>query len=126
MSYSHQLTCRIAETSADTFSADSTEVGTVTLSDSPSFGPSVTNQLMTIAFSVTNLQSLYLLADKDLTIKTNSSGTPADTLNLKAGAALVWRKSTGYYAKPLTTDVTAFYLTTGTAATRLKYKILTT
>ena len=45
------------------------------------------------------LRSLFMLASRDLTIKTNSADTPDDTIELKANDPFVWRDN-GYHANP--------------------------
>jgi hypothetical protein len=84
-----------------------------------------TNLLYTISLIAANLQSFIMLSDSDLTVKTNSSSAPANTINLKAGKPLVWDISNGYYPNPFTVNVTAFYSTNGTVATNFKCRFLT-
>ncbi len=56
------------------------------------------------------MQSLYLYSDVALTIKSNSSASPAATINLPAAEALIWPN--GGAANPFgATDVTALYIT---------------
>jgi sulfur relay (sulfurtransferase) complex TusBCD TusD component (DsrE family) len=76
---------------------------------------STTNQLATIAVDVSEIESLFLYTDGVLTLKTNSSGSPAQTLAFAASKPLVW--NTGMPVTcPLTADITAFYLTNATAS----------
>lgn len=65
---------------------------------------------------VSQLKALALVADKDVTIETNNASTPTDTINLKANRALIWESESGYFANPLTADVTALFLTSVEAA----------
>ena len=75
-----------------------------------------TNQLYTLAVDVSQIQSLFLYSDGVLTLKTNSTGSPDQTLVFAANMPLVW--VTGMpSANPLTTDVTKFYITNATAGT---------
>lgn len=106
-------------------SATAAEVGTTDIYLNTSFGASTTNQLVAAAFTVANIQGVFLVANQNLTIKTNSSGSPAQTINLIAGLPLYWEASAGYFSNPFTTNVTAFYITC-TAATLLKGHIVTT
>jgi hypothetical protein len=75
-----------------------------------------------ITFLVASLRSLFILSDKDLTLKTNSSGSPGNTLTLTANKPLVWYQGCGL-ANPLTVDVTKFFLSSATAA-RVRVKVL--
>lgn len=58
------------------------------------------------------LASVYILSDQDLTLKTNSTGSPDDTIILTANKPVIWYAGCGW-TNPLTVDVTKFYLTNG-------------
>ena len=85
-------------------------------------GAMQTNVLYNIAFPQASVKSLILLSDVAATIKTNSSGSPADTIALAAGKPIVWDAASPY-ACPFTADVTKFYVT-NTAAGTLKVYVL--
>jgi hypothetical protein len=87
--------------------------------------PSGTNQLYTLAFVVANLQAIYLRCNVNLTIKTNSSSSPANTINLTAGIPYEWFVGKNE-ACLFTVDVTAFYLTNATTAQAILEGILAT
>lgn len=81
---------------------------------------STTNQLYTVAIDISELKSIFLYADGVLTVKTNDSGSPADTFVFAAsGSVLVYDTNMatidGVAPNPFDVDVTAFYLTNGTA-----------
>lgn len=84
----------------------------------------VTDTALPIAFTVANVQSLVMLSTKDVTLKANSSTSPTDTINLKAGTPLIWQAG-GYFTSPLsnTTTMANFYVTT-TASTRLQILVI--
>jgi hypothetical protein len=69
-----------------------------------------TNQLFTLAIDVSQVKMLVMLAENAMTIKTNSSGSPANTVNLLAGVPYEYGEG-GYSTLVLTTDVTAIYVT---------------
>lgn len=71
---------------------------------------STTNKLITIAIDVSAILSLMIYSTKAVTIKTNSTSDPDDTLAVPAGGQIIW-KSTDLTACPLTVDVTALYVT---------------
>jgi hypothetical protein len=72
-----------------------------------------TNVLMTVALDVSAMKAFYLLSDVACTIKTNSSGSPADTITVAAGVPMLWDVAhEGALPNPFGTDVTAFYVTT--------------
>lgn len=62
------------------------------------------------SFPYAGVQQIYILSDSNLTLNTNSYGTPAPQFNLKAGRPYVWCLSDGYFANPFTVNVTGFYV----------------
>lgn len=79
------------------------------------------NQLFALALDVSQLKSLYIEAvGGALTLKTNSSGSPANTITLADGVPFSWIQNNGALADTsgaaITTDITALYVTNGTAA----------
>jgi hypothetical protein len=105
-------------------SGSSTETGTTHVAVDTNLPASSTNVLVACAFTVANVQGCVLLSSVDMTIKTNSPGSPANTINLKAGIPYLWRASAGYNTLLFTVDVTAWYVTS-TASGRLQALILT-
>ena len=73
-----------------------------------------TDALLTIGLDVDNIKALFIVSDQDLTIKTNSTGAPDNTIVLIADEPLVWNKfasGSEYYTNLFATDVTKMYLT---------------
>ena len=66
---------------------------------------------------------MAIIADKDTTVKTNSTGAPDNTLSLKANVPLFWMTGDLAGNKFLTINVTKWYVTTGAATTKLKILI---
>lgn len=82
------------------------------------------NQLFTTAWVAANAQAIYIESDIDLTIKTNSSGSPAQTITIKASTPFLWIKNSGV-TNPFATDVTALYQSpAGAVAGTLKLRVL--
>lgn len=126
MSTTHKLTFSISSDSGGTpLSGVQSEVGAAELSFDQTYGASLTDQLLAVAFTAANVQSVFLLSDKGLLIETNNPTSPVNTIVLKPGTPFAWSKSAGYFPNPFTANVTAFYITT-TVAARLQGKILTT
>lgn len=70
----------------------------------------VTNQLAAFTVDIAKTKMLLLSSNSDVTIKTNSTSSPGDTIVLLAGVPLLW--FTGcHHAFPLTAAVTALYIT---------------
>lgn len=88
------------------------------------FAAASSNVNASLAFVRANVNQLILLADQPCTVKTNSSGSPADTIALIANAPFVWSRSNGYFAIPFSADVTTIYVTC-TPTCRLRIQILT-
>jgi hypothetical protein len=68
------------------------------------------NQQITLAWTVASMKGLYILSDKATVIKTNSSGSPADTITLVANVPLIWSPDDPL-ANPITTNVSTIYAT---------------
>ncbi len=67
---------------------------------------------------------IHLESDQDCTIETNATdATGGQTITLKAGIPFVWQKNSGI-TKPITADVTRFFVTNTTAITRLYCAVL--
>ena len=126
MSITHKQTLTVNPTSSGSVTGTITEVGSNDIVIDDTVAASQTNLLRTVSFTKSLIQSVIMLASTDLVVKTNSSGSPTDTINLKAGIPLIWSTSSGYFACPFSANVTAFYLTNSTVPTTLKVRILTT
>lgn len=81
-----------------------------------------TNLLMNIAVDVSAAKVVVISSDVALTLKTNSSGTPDDTISVLAGVPIVWHSTDGFTC-PLTVDVTKVYVTNTTAGTLKIYTL---
>jgi hypothetical protein len=65
-------------------------------------------QELDLAVDVSQIESFYIESDQDVTLKTNSTGSPAQTFALTGKKALWWHVgATG--SNPLTTDITKLY-----------------
>lgn len=74
-----------------------------------------TNMEVDVSFQHDDIVALCLYSTKALTIKTNSSSAPDDTITLAAGVPLIW--STGDRGtNPFTDPVTKLFLTNAGAA----------
>lgn len=63
-----------------------------------------------IAIDVSAVKLFVALCDRDITLETNSGGSPANTLSLTAAVPYVWRTGKADSFK-LTTDVTSIFAT---------------
>ncbi len=72
---------------------------------------SATTQL-SIAFPIATIVSVLIRSDQDVTLKTNSSGAPVNTIAVTGGVPQVWW--TGQGTCPFTTtDVSTIYVVAG-------------
>ncbi len=123
MSITYTATIGLASSAGGAVRANPVEVGSTEVAIDETYPAGTTDQLQAAAFTVANVQACILYSDKNLTIKTNSSGSPANTINLVAGEPYVWLKSVGIDTLKFTTNVTAFYITC-VAAARLQARVL--
>jgi hypothetical protein len=81
-----------------------------------------TNLLIAFTLDVSTVIALGISASKALTIKTNSSSAPDDTITLADSESIIYgNDEPDAVANPFTTDVTALYVTNaGAAASVLK------
>jgi hypothetical protein len=111
MSFSHTHTRSFSNgastiTSSETFTADAEANLDLELAASS------TNVQHNVAVDVSELESLFMLAEADATVYVNdaSTGSPTATIALEGGRAYVWPN--GSATNPLgATDVTSLYVT---------------
>ncbi len=85
---------------------------------------STTNQEYDMAITVSKIVSMVVYSDKALVIKTNSTGSPGNTVTLAATKQVVWNTDS-VMAKPFTVDTTKLFVTnTGTPSAVLKIRVL--
>lgn len=109
MPFTHTLTEKlvVGNTSIEKSNAQSAGANT---SIDETIADSTTDGLINFTLDVSQLQSIYIVSDADITIETNDGSSPADTLSLVAGVPYVWHADS-YHTCLLTTDITALYVT---------------
>jgi hypothetical protein len=75
----------------------------------------VTHQLTPLTLATADMKGLIISSDRAVTLKTNSSGSPAQTFTIEAGIPLFWFENAPW-SNPFTTNVTAFYFTNASGA----------
>jgi hypothetical protein len=85
-----------------------------------------TNFLVTfVTITLANVVAFFLSCDQTCTVKTNSSGSPTNTINLIGGQPYVWT-NLSYIAIPLaSTTLTSFYVTNTPAIVNFNFRCLT-
>jgi len=92
----------------------------VNLDDTVTAGAS--NKEFDVNITQANIKTLCLMSTKDVTLKTNSTSTPQETINLAANKQLVWTID-HLEAKPFSGNVTKFYFTnSGTSDATIKFR----
>jgi hypothetical protein len=77
-----------------------------------------------LAFTQANLKSLCLYSDRAVTVKTNSSGSPQDTIALVAGQALVWSLAHDTLTNcPFSDDVTVLFVVVPSGGSAANFKV---
>lgn len=116
MSYSYNVSrAVVANSGTVSKSKQYTYSKIVEYSDSVSDG--TTDDLVDLAFALAQLKVVYLASDQAITIKTNSSGAPQETINLLANVPLLWTEDDYQASSTLFAgDVTALYLTNGSGS----------
>jgi hypothetical protein len=86
---------------------------------------STTNELINWNAIRADLKSLSISCDQALTIKTNSSGSPTDTITLSAGQNIIWSYQTdGLSHCPFSADITTgIYVTNPSSTLVANFKI---
>lgn len=128
MAMTHKITWALAANGQQVLSASQSESGSAEQSVDATIPAGATDQAVALAFVRSAVQSLLVVSDKPLTLKTNSTSSPGDTKALVAGCPIQWDKSAGYFALSaiFSADVTVIYLTNaGSAAARFQARVLT-
>ena len=77
---------------------------------SEAIGADDVDTLVAGEIDVSQLQAWIIKCDTGVTVETNSGSSPADTITITANRPQMWDTLDGT-VNPLTTDVTAFYIT---------------
>lgn len=105
---SYQTQAGISESTTATYT-DSTEINIT-----ETIPISTTNQPITIAFPHAAMVALNISANTPLTIKTNSTGSPGNTLSVGASLPLIWTADMNG-TNPITVDVTELFVSNASA-----------
>lgn len=76
---------------------------------------STTNKEFDIAITKANIKSMVLYSDQSVTLKTNSTTSPTDTITMAAKKQVVWNTDS-LNSCPFTSDITKIFVTNSTAA----------
>jgi hypothetical protein len=97
-------------------SSAATYTGGLIVEINKDFAIGTDQNLGNVAIDKDTLKLCYLLADTDMTLETNSSSSPANTIELTAGVAFLWTDDMPSAGNPFAAaDVTAIYVTNAAA-----------
>lgn len=112
--FNHQIVSTYGTDEGTAISAVSKYTGTAEVGYDGSV-PATTDLVeVDISWTRANVHALLLFSSQALTIKTNNSGTPIDTVVLAAGQAIVWGADHAE-PNPVAHDVTKLFLSNDTA-----------
>jgi hypothetical protein len=112
--FTHRITSTYATDEGNAISALGTYTGTAEVGYDGTVAATTDLVEVDIAWIRANVHALLLYSSQALTIKTNNSGSPIDTIVLTAGQAVVWG-SDHLEANPVAHDVTKLFLSNDTA-----------
>jgi type IV secretory pathway VirB9-like protein len=123
--FTHTRTVSFQVDGASVINATSQQSGSEKNDIDASIAASTTNESLSFNLTLANLKSVMIYADGALTLKTNSSGSPQETITLAAGQEITWQTGDPGSA-PFAGNVTALFVTNGssTAAVNLKIRAL--
>ena len=124
MAFTHTVTQSISTGPGPGYSGNKAYTGDGKTSREVAVPDSSTDLLVNLAVDLSQLKSLFMLSDQDMTVETNSGAAPDDTISLKAGVPYIWNADAPQ-SNPFTVDVTKLYLTTGVVgASTLNIEVL--
>lgn len=122
MAYTHRMTSTFSRSGwSDQQIVDKTGTGEATVDEAIIAGG--TNVLVNVAFAYATLKSVYLICDQGLTIKTNSSSAPDNTITLVAAQPMWWHDTIGS-ANPFTANVTKVYVTNASGTLVANFRLV--
>jgi hypothetical protein len=115
--FNHVITEKV-EVGATQITKTSLHTGAAKQSIEETVPDSSTDLEIAFALDVSQLKSIYIVSDQDITLETNSGSAADDTIALVAGVPYIWH-SDSYHTCLLGTDITELYATnaSGTDAT---------
>jgi hypothetical protein len=122
--FNHQITSTYATDEGIAISALSKYTGTAEVGYDGTVPPATDLVEVDIAWIRANVKALLLYSSQALTIKTNVSGAPVNTIVLAAGQAITWGVDHPE-ANPVAADVTKLFLSNdGTNPAIVKIRVL--
>lgn len=115
MSITHTITKTWASGTSAPLSKSVSFVGVRELNIDAAVAASTTNQQELLSFTAASLLEIFISSTQNVTIKTNSSSSPQETLTITGGDPLQWDNTCGI-AIPFSGDVTSIFITNAGAS----------
>jgi hypothetical protein len=123
--FTHTIIDSYTDDAGAAFSSSNKFTGQTEAAYDGTIAASATDFLIDIAWPTTGAQSLCIYSDTNLTVKTNSSTAPVQSLSVIANVPIEW--GVGMGTNPITSAVTTLYVTNATAnAAKFKVRALST
>ena len=120
----HKIASSVSSsTGSVSLSGYDSEAGNSEIVFDQTFPAGSTNVPISLALTAASLQAIFMVSPQGCVIKTNSTGSPTNTITLQPNIPVIWGASSGLSC-PFTSNVTIAYVTC-TPAARLMMKILT-
>jgi hypothetical protein len=116
MSTQFRITQSLTGGTATVSGGSRTFTGSGVLAVDETIANGASNVQVAFAVTLTLIKAIAIKASRAVTIKTNDSTTPDDTITLAAGQALFWGNDEDTGRLPFTVDVTALYVSNASGA----------
>ncbi len=110
MSFTHKTVVTYTTAAGQIASSTLSQTASTEESLDTTINAGVTNQHFVLGVTASEIVSFVLFSTQAITIKTNSSSSPAQTFPLKAGEVITWNQGQTA-ANPITTTITDLYIT---------------
>lgn len=117
MSFSHDFTEAILS-GGTSLNKTNTFTGDGRLSIEASVATGEENFEIDCVLDVSELSSLYIVSDQDVTFETNDGAAPPETIALLADVPYIWTSSS-YHTNLLETDITALFISNTSGETAI-------
>lgn len=116
MAFTHTILHSYRDSSATTITGTESVSADTEINYDGSVAGETTNYEVDWGVTRANLKSVGIFCDKAITIKTNDSGSPQETITIAAGQQRIWSLATDTITLcPFSNNITKLYITNSTA-----------
>jgi len=120
--FTHLRSVSYSVDGAQVVNVNTTQTGTEEQNVDVEISASTTNEQLNFAITLANLKSAMLYADNPVALKTNSTGSPQETITLGPGQEIAWQTGDPGSA-PFAGNVTTVFATNSSTTTPVNVKI---